>query len=302
MVGDAMTDMIINAPGVHDIPAELYHRDPVVQPSLSNSIAKLLLNECPLEAAAHHPKLAIEPIKEEKDSFDLGSAAHTLLLGDGRAFEIVDKDSWRGNIDGMKSADFKSEARRAGKIPILRKDFDQTVMMAEACRAQLREHEVGDLLATGKGEQTIVWQEGDVWCHALIDWLSEVIEEGMTVLDYKTTKASAHPALWGMRTGPAIGFDFQDAFYNRGIRQVFKVKKFRFLFLVQRRRPPWLISVIEIKDDSRRQAMNYVQDAVRTWRSCMREGHWPGYPGEVIQVSPRSRITPDIEEFESGYV
>ena len=283
-----MTDLITE-PGVYDIPASRYHEDPVVEPSLSNSIAKILLNDSPLHAAAHHPRLAVSPIKREKDKFDLGKAAHTLLLRDGQKFEIVKADSWQTNA----ARDAKKEARTNGLIPILEYQFENTVEMVEACRDQLAEHEVGDILAEGKGEQTLVWQEGDVWCRSLIDWLPPKIEEECTIVDYKSTGASAHPALWGLNTGPAIGFDFQNAFYQRGIRQVLKIKKFRFLFLVQENQSPYCISVIEIDQKALTEAMRHVRDAVGIWRTCMRNNDWPGYPGEVITVSPRMRLSPD---------
>jgi len=281
--------IIIDRPGVHDIPPARYHEDPVIVPSLSNSIAKTLLNFSPLHAAAEHPRIARRPIRKEKDIFDLGRAAHTLLLGKGEPFEIVKADSWQTKA----AREAKKEARAAGKTPILEYQFENTVEMVEACRDQLCEHDEGDLLATGKGEQTIVWKEDDVWCRSLLDWSPSTIDEGCTFVDYKTTGASAHPALWGLRTGPAIGFDFQNAFYHRGIRSVFGVKKFRFVFLVQENRAPYCISIIEVRPTSRQKAMAYVKSAVGIWRACLRDNVWPGYPMETIPVSPEPRITPD---------
>ncbi|MGI9506939.1 MAG: PD-(D/E)XK nuclease-like domain-containing protein, partial [Geminicoccaceae bacterium] len=167
---------LITKPGVHDIPASRYHEDPCPEPSLSNSIAKMILNDSPLHAAAHHPRLATEQIKIEKDIFDLGTAAHTLLLREGKKFEIVKAKDWRAKA-AQKA---KKEARANGLIPILEHQFDRTVEMVEMCRQQLKAHEVGDLLADGIGEQTLVWQEGDVWCRSLLDWMPPKIEEGCT--------------------------------------------------------------------------------------------------------------------------
>ena len=198
----------IDRPGVYDIPPERYHQDPVIEPSLSNSIAKVLLNKSPLHAAAQHPRLAVDPITTHKEIFDLGKAAHTLLLGKGEPFEIIDADNWQ--TKAAKSA--REQARREGKTPILEYQFQNTQRMAEACRIQLADHDEGDLLAAGVGEQTIVWREKDVWCRALLDWSPPAIEEGCTFLDYKSTAASAHPSVWSSKTGPAIGFDFQNAF------------------------------------------------------------------------------------------
>ncbi|MGI9502102.1 MAG: PD-(D/E)XK nuclease-like domain-containing protein, partial [Geminicoccaceae bacterium] len=108
----------------------------------------------------------------------------------------------------------------------------------------------------------------------------------------------AHPSLWGMRTGPSIGFDFQNAFYQRGIKWIFGIKKFRFLFLVQENKAPYCISVLEVASEALQREMVNVKQAIGIWRQCMTSGNWPGYPGEVITVNPRSRITPDAYELE----
>jgi hypothetical protein len=202
---------------------------------------------------------------------------------------IVKADSWRTKA----AREARDAARLAGKTPLLQHQFENTVRMAEACRAQLAEHMEGDLLASGKGEQALIWREGDVWCRSLIDWMPEVIEEGAVFIDYKSTAASAHPSLWAMRTGAAIGFDFQRAFYGRGISQVFKVKNFRFIFIVQENFAPYTISIIEIDAPTVRAAMRHVKTAVGIWRSCLRSNSWPGYPDETIRVAPPSRITRD---------
>ena len=283
-MGDSIT-----APGCYDIPTSAYHADPCPEPSLSNSIAKVLLNDSPLHAAAQHPRLARHFRRKDKDIFDLGKAAHTLLLGKGEPFEIVKADNWQ--IKAARTA--RADARAAGKVPILEYQFDNTAEMVEACRQQLAEHKEGDLLATGKGEQALIWQEGEVWCRSLLDWMPETVEEGAVFVDYKTTAASAHPSLWSSRTGPAIGFDFQNAFYQRGIKQVFKLKKYRFVFIVQENCPPYCLSIIEIDPPAVSKAMRHVKTAVGIWRTSLRENWWPGYPTETIRVAPEPRITRD---------
>lgn len=278
--------MTIDAPGLYDIPASEYHADPVREPSLSSSLGKLLLGRSPLHAVVRHPRLARRPLRDEKDTFDLGSAAHTLLLHDGRRFAVADKPSWQGNIDGVKSAEWKTARRGEGLIPILKHQLEETELMVEACREQLAQHEAAEAFTDGKGEQTIVWREGDVWCRALIDWLPNRRRNGLIVYDYKSTAASAHPETWGGKTGWGIGFSFQSAFYVRGLQRVLRLDDVRIRFVVQERQEPWAIAVLELSPAGVAMAMRDVERVIEIWRQCRRDNLWPGYPARVVTIDP----------------
>lgn len=60
--------------------AEAYHQDPAPQPSLSSSIAKILLDQSPRHAWLAHPKLNPNYVAEEDSRFDIGTAAHVMML------------------------------------------------------------------------------------------------------------------------------------------------------------------------------------------------------------------------------
>lgn len=280
--------MAIDRPGLYDLPAAEYHADPCPEPSFSSSIGKLILNRSPLHGAIRHPRIAIDPIHDEKDIFDLGNAAHTLLLGDGREFEIVDKANWQGNVNGVPSAKFKSDTRAAGKIPILIEQYERTLRMVDACHAQLAESESRGafLPGSGKGEQALIWQEGDVWCRALLDWHPNDFQFSKLWHDYKTTTGSAHPDDWGGRTGWGLQFDFQAAFYTRGIRAVFGIAEPQFRFVVQEREEPHCICLVQLTPAAVAMAQRKVDRALQIWRECRAKNLWPGYPARVCYVDP----------------
>lgn len=263
------------APGIHALPAEAYHGDPCPAPSLSASIAKLLLEKTPRHAWMMHPRLNPDYQAETKASFDLGSAAHALVLGDEQRFAVVDADDWRTNA--AKAA--RDDAYKAGKVPLLPHQFAAAKAMAAAARAQLdASSEAQDAFRNGRPEQTMIWREGDVWCRARLDWLPA---GGNVFYDYKSTGASAHPDLWGQRTMFDIGADVQAGFYRRGIRALLGIKDPHFRFVVQENEPPYALSIIGLSPAARILADMKAEIAIETWRWCITHGRWPGYPGRV---------------------
>src|SRR5690242_20841585 len=109
--------------GVHTLPAEQYHADDIAdRPSLSASIAHLLVNQTPWHAWAAHPKLNPHYERVERDIFDLGNVAHQLILeGDAERVAVIDCSDWRTK-DAREQRD---EARAEGKVPLLRKDWER---------------------------------------------------------------------------------------------------------------------------------------------------------------------------------
>jgi hypothetical protein len=120
-------DLELSEPGVYDIPEDAYHRDPVPGGSLSASGAKKLLPpSCP--ALFHHELRNPEPPKRV---FELGSAAHKLVLGSGPELVRIDADEWRTNAVKAEVA----AARDRGAIPLKPAAYDAVHQMAAALRS-----------------------------------------------------------------------------------------------------------------------------------------------------------------------
>lgn len=73
-------------PDIHDISVEEYHADPCAAPSLSSTLAGLLLNRSPRHAWTAHPRLNPEHQSKDSKTFDIGRAAHRAVLGKGGDF------------------------------------------------------------------------------------------------------------------------------------------------------------------------------------------------------------------------
>jgi hypothetical protein len=268
----------VSTPGVYNLSAADYHADPCPQPSLSKSIAKVLIDRSPRHAWWAHPRLNPDFETETATKFDLGTAAHALLLGDEARFEIIDADSYRGKA----AQEARDAAYAAGRTPLLVDQYEQVVAMARAARVQLTAHEeAADAFTAGKPEQTLVWCEGDIWCRARLDWLPD---RGRIFDDYKTTSAAAHPDAWGARTFFDTGCDFQDAFYRRGIRAVLGITDPVFRFVVQETEPPHALCVMQADPAVRTIADKKVEAAIALWSRCLKADRWPGYPSRTCHL------------------
>lgn len=274
--------MTINTPGVYDITAEEYHADPCPEPSLSNSIAKILVSQTPRHAWQAHVRLnpAFEP--EEESKFNLGKAGHSLMLGDPQDFEIVDASDWRTK-DAKQARD---NATLAGRIPILKDQWVRTQMMVRSARSQLAAHEdAADAFTDGQPEKTLIWKEGPVWCRARLDWLPNNPKKHRVFDDYKTTAASAGPDEWS-RVVYGCDFDMQSAFYRRGIKALGLCNDPLFRYIVQENYEPFALCAIALTPAAVDLAEHKVARALDIWGTCLKANVWPGYPNRTCYIDP----------------
>jgi hypothetical protein len=274
---------IIDQPGLYDLPEDAYHADPCVVPSLSSSIGKKLIHESPRHAWEAHPRLNPNFQRKEKAAFDGGKVAHKLMLGKGAELAVINAPDWR--TKAAKEA--REDAYNAGQTPILVDQMAAVEEMVAAGRKQLDDHE-DDAMAfrNGKPEVTLIWQEGKVWCRAMLDWMPN---EGGVFYDYKSTGQSANPDTFG-RPFFNLGYDFQAAFYRRGIRKVLGIAEPHFKFVVQENYSPFALSTIGVPPAALDDADTDVQQAIDLWASCLEHDLWPGYPRRTCYVHPPGYI------------
>ena len=273
---------MITDPGVYQMSAADYHRDPVMGGSLSSSGArKLLPPSCP--ALFQHWLTAGE---KRTDAFDFGHAAHRVILGDGADLVVIDADSWRTKAAQNDRAD----AYLAGKTALLVKDYAKVLEMARA----IREHpDAGKLLVpgTGRAEQVLVWAdeparntEGPrVWRRAMIDWLPNPTNGRLIVVDYKTAECADGDEF--ARSAVDYGYHQQEAWYLDAVEACGLADDPAFLFVVQEKKPPYLVNVIELDVVALRIGRYLNREAIELYRRCSAENRWPGYSDDVQLVS-----------------
>lgn len=266
----------IEKPGIYlDVPTEDYFKDPCPAPSLTQSVAKVLIERSPLHAWHAHPRLNPDYRHDDDTKFDVGNIAHKLMLGRGKNVVRLEFDDWR-----TKAA---KEAREAaavdGKLAVLGKHYARAERMVIAAREQLDLRGL-NLFRAGDGEVVVAWQEtGGVWCRQMIDWLTP---DRQVFADFKTTGMSVAPhALARMMVN--AGWDVQAAFAERALMAVDPLgDRRRFMFVVQEDASPYCLSVVEMSEAVMTMGRKKIDAALRVWRNCTQHDRWPGYPLDLV--------------------
>jgi len=273
-------------PGLHyGVESSDYFADPTPEPSLTQSIAKILLRQSPAHARLAHPRLNPDLEDSDPTKYDVGHIAHRRLLGRGREIEVLDYKDWR-----TKDAQHhRADVAEAGKLGALGKDWVRGGEMVEAIRAQLEER--------GYGPD---WYEPDVeraaevvaiakldddgmpyWLRCMIDWLPSPLRPW----DLKTTGRSAHPdELW--RQLVDADWPIQAAMHERILDYLLPEGAGRreHRFVVVENAPPYALSVVKMTEAHMTIGRAQLDRAEVIWATCMAAGRWPAYP--LIDQNP----------------
>lgn len=292
-IEDQPAGVRVTAPGVYSMPADDYHADPCPVASLSSGVARTLLARSPLHAWHEHPRLNPDHAPEEKAAFDLGSAAHALVLEGEDRMQVIEAPDYRTKV----AQEERDAARRTGRHPVLAKQYRDVQRMAGIARRAIADCRdlSGITLADGKAEQVVIWREGDAWCRARPDWMSH---DRRLQISYKTTATSANPDGFD-RMVDNMGYDLQDAFYVRGNRATGAPGDCISLTLVQENVPPYACAWIGLDPAFMAMAEAKVATAIALWTRCMKANHWPGYSPRVHWIAPPNYALAKWEEREA---
>jgi len=268
---------MITEPGIYpDISADDYNADPCPEPSLSRSVLVTLMERSPRHAWLQHPRLnpSHEPVN--KTAFDLGQAAHALLLQGEDVVTVIEAENYKTKA----AQEARDAARAAGKVPLLPDQAAEVKAMVNSARAQLQRHPDGRDAFTGTPEVTLACQDAEFgfWCRIRCD---DFTAGRMVLFDYKTT-TDASPDAWARRA-----FDHslhvQEAFYARIIRQLTGTYP-KFRFVVQEVKPPYALIVYEFDPQARAIAEARVYEGMRRWHWCLNNDRWGGYVARVHTI------------------
>ena len=273
----------ITKSGVYELPAEDYHADPCPEPSLSASIAWTLIDRSPLHAWTKHPRLNpdFEPVV--KAVFDLGSAAHNMVLRQDswrEEIEIIDKPDWRTK-DAREARD---EAHAAGRHPVLREQYENLDRMVGVLE---RHPQARRAFTAGKPEQSLFWQDPDtgIWMRCRPDY--EPSKPTAPWPDFKTTQ-EGRPDRWDRRFTLDHGGVMRAAFYEEGIRRCYGVESPTLYYVVQEIAAPYAVTVRVVDSDSELMKIGraMLRKAIVFWAESLKTGQWPCYELTGILALP----------------
>ena len=282
-------------PGIYRLPVDDYHRRPELS---STGARKLLPPSCPALF-----KQWRDEGDEPKRAWDIGTAAHKLVLGVGPKLELVAKARWDTNEVKAKVA----EIRGRGDVPLKEPEFEAVHAMADA----IRKHPIASALfmprgrpdlgpeGTGEAEVTVLWQDErtGVRCRALIDYLPyfTLHRDGqpatapagpgrLLIPDYKTTgiQNGASPDKIG-RAMADHGYYVQMAWYLMGLRAVgYAREDTQPLLVFQETRAPYLVTVAQPDPTAMRMGAIRCRQALDLYADCVKNDRWPGYSDDVV--------------------
>lgn len=274
------------APGFRPgLSAEEYHTH---TEALSSSGARKLLSTCPAKF-----KYELDNPPAPKDHFDIGHAAHRLVLGDGPDLAVVDADDWRTKAARQE----RDEIREEGAVPLLRETYEQVQAMAAA----IRQHPLAAALFDpefGLPEQSLFWTDPDtgIQCRARYDWLPHNDGGRLLVADYKTAIDASDRAF--EKAVLTYRYDQQAEWYCDGLKQAKYAKDVAFLFVVQEKSAPYLVNVCSLSDMWPYMAEHLNRKARRIFAECTASGEWPGYgPEPAVAMPPEWLVTQFEREF-----
>jgi hypothetical protein len=256
-----------------EMSAAQYHADPCPEPSLSQSIAKILLARSPAHAWTAHPRLnpnyVLDAEGYEADRI-IGEVAHKLMLGRGRDVAQMSVTNFR-----TKAAQEERDAAfDAGVIPVLPHHYERASAMVEAGRSQLKAMGLDIAMEAGEHEAVMCWQENKVWFRSMLDCMF-----GGSVLDYKTTGLSIAPHVIDRKMF-TDGVHIQAAFHERGLDVLDPggAGKRQHTFIFQENEPPYPLIAIPLSEEWMTHGRRAVARAIGAWRHCLTTRQWPMYP------------------------
>lgn len=266
-----IVDAPVDEPGIYELPEAEYFAQ---AHALSASGIKLLLPpSCPAKFrwAQDH--------RVHKGIYDVGSAAHKLILGSGPEIEVIEADSWRTNA----AKDARDYARMAGRIPVLTADYERVRAMA----AQITRHPLARKLFDpdhGQPEMSLFWTDAGtgVPCRARPDWLPDPRGGRLTIPDYKSADDAGPEAV--MRAVGNFGYHIQHAHYCAGAAACGLDEDPAFVFVFQEKDQPYLVNVVQLDAAAIQSGRIACQAGAEIFRDCMAADAWPGYPLTIPEI------------------
>lgn len=262
-----------------------YLADPCSAPSLSAGIADILCRQSPAHARTAHPRLNPNYKAKEDSRFDIGTAAHSLVLEGDDKVCVVEFDDWKKKA----AQEQRDQARANGLVPLLSKHYHAVKEMVGVAREFISQCEIAKHLVAADAELTCIAHTGSTWLRCRPDLLSA--NRGINV-HYKTCE-NAEPGAF-CRQIPRMGYDIAAVLYEDALKRLgFKSTSY---FIAQEISPPYACSLSTLDAAARDIAEGKYEYALRLWEKCMAADRWNAYPLTAAEATPSSWEMADAED------
>jgi len=264
---------------VRDMHEETYHS----RPELSSTQARLLLKSAALfRYAMDHPR-------SPKRVFDVGSAAHTKILGEGsNVIEYPEEHlTPSGNVSTKGATLAWAEEKRAeGLIPVSPADVADVNGMAEAVLAHPDSRPILERLT--QREVTIIQEIDGVPVRARFD-----LYGAGEAADLKSGR-DASPSGFN-RSIARYGYFVQRRWYDDTNHAETGDRLHAFPLIIVESTAPYLVGVYDLDFMYDERAGEKCREARRRYRECTETGIWPGYARTTL-TAPSWVIYEDADE------
>jgi hypothetical protein len=220
-----------------------------------------------------HYKYYLENPLEPTPAMNIGSIAHSLLLGGPKQYVVYPGKVRRG----AKWEEFRA-AQPVGTEIVSRAEYDTGRDVAIAVAA---DREAAALLKKGKHEVPLRWKIGDRDCEGRADILSTAFLTELKV----TNDASPDRFHWHARK---MMWPQQMAWYRDGVIP----KPLTVSIIAAEPKPPWMVQVYDLTENALWYGQRCYNLLLNQLRVCEDNDHWPGYREGIALLD-----VPDDEAF-----
>lgn len=270
-------------PGVYfDLPEEAYHADPADAPSLSCSVARILIETTARRAQHAHPRLTSTP-RERTPTRQMaeGTILHQLVLGTPASFAVLPFSDYKTQAAQTE----RDEALAAGLLPVLEPRWPELQAIAAQTRESIAGYpELAPMLdPEARSEVTLIWEDvGGVLCRARVDRMLPGSRTPM--FDLKFVSKVDPLTVWDRRF-VTDAYDLRTGFYRRGHQALFG-HEVPYTFVVCEIEPPCDVLPLQATPQMLDLGESKAATAVDLWGACIRSGRWNGYARRVHHIAP----------------
>jgi len=253
--------------------------------ALSSTNARLILDSpARFHYRQSHPQ-------EAKEVFDVGTAAHSKVLGVGSGVVAypVEHLTPSGNVSTKAATvEWAAVQRAGGLVPVSPNDIEAVNLMAESVLAHSESRRILETAALREVSLFATDPATNVEVRARFD-----IYGDNECADLKTAlNASPHgfmKAVWNHR------YDVQQEHYLK-VRELITGDRPKFTYLAVEKTAPYLVGVYRLDDQWQEIGDVWATAARKLLRACTDANLWPGYGSEVHNLTPPMGLIYDHQE------